>query len=189
MALANSFRNSMHKAPKRCASPFLPFPVLFNTRIVSVASSRSPKLTLQDILSQLTPIELDFFIALDAELNKIEKFYEAREAELEARGRALREQLDDHANHKSFLQVRRYIYIVRFPEAIPFRRFILDLERGPPRSFQRYQAGLSTQPSPMHDRDMMASSIGITLNCLWFVLIEQMDKSRHKFIYLTGSDV
>ena len=113
MTLAKSFRHSMQMAPKRCASPFLPFPILSNISVVSVASSRSPPLTLQDILPQLAPIELDFFIALDAELDKIEKFYQAREAELEARGRALREQLEDHATHKSFLQVRRNIYTVR----------------------------------------------------------------------------
>lgn len=114
MTIAKSFRHSTQKASKRCAAPFLPFPVLFDIWIVSFASVRSPKLALQDILSQLTPIELEFFIALDAELDKIEKFYEAREVELEARGRALREQLGDHANHKNFLQVCRYIYTVRF---------------------------------------------------------------------------
>ena len=42
---------------------------------------------------------------LDAELEKIESFYTAKEKEMEERGRALRVQLDELRDHKIRVQV------------------------------------------------------------------------------------
>ncbi|RDB30619.1 SPX and EXS domain-containing protein 3 [Hypsizygus marmoreus] len=61
-------------------------------------------LPLHDLLNQLSSTELAFFTTLDAELEKIETFYLAREAEMQARTKMLHEQLDELNDHKKLVQ-------------------------------------------------------------------------------------
>lgn len=62
-------------------------------------------LPLHDLLSLLNPQELAFFTALDAQLEKIESFYTARETEMQARTKLLHVQLDELSDHKKLVQV------------------------------------------------------------------------------------
>lgn len=62
-------------------------------------------LPLRDLLALLNPQELAFFTALDAQLEKIESFYTAREAEMQARTKLLHVQLDELSDHKKLVQV------------------------------------------------------------------------------------
>ncbi|GLB42048.1 putative EXS family protein [Lyophyllum shimeji] len=61
-------------------------------------------LPLKDLLVQLDPTERAFFTALDAQLDKIESFYTAREAEMIARTKVLRMQLEELGDHKKLVQ-------------------------------------------------------------------------------------
>lgn len=63
------------------------------------------ELPLQEILTQLTPLELTFFSMLDAQLDKIESFYLAREKEMMARSAVL-------LNHLEGLKYDREVFLV-----------------------------------------------------------------------------
>ena len=61
-------------------------------------------LPLHELLNQLSPYEVSFFIMLDAQLDKVESFYVAREKEMLARGHMLKNQLNElHDHRKLFL--------------------------------------------------------------------------------------
>ncbi|KAG6825899.1 hypothetical protein H0H92_001930, partial [Tricholoma furcatifolium] len=62
------------------------------------------RLPLDEFREQLDPLELAFFNALDEELEKIDVFYAAREAEMMDRTRMLHEQLDELGDHKKLVQ-------------------------------------------------------------------------------------
>ena len=57
-------------------------------------------LPLQKIITQLTPQEFAFFTMIDAQLNKVESFYLAREKEMVARSFVLLNQLEDLKDHR-----------------------------------------------------------------------------------------
>ncbi|KAF8966562.1 SPX domain-containing protein [Flammula alnicola] len=57
-------------------------------------------LPLHELLTQLSPYEVSFFILLDAQLDKVESFYLAREKEMLARGHTLRIQLNELNDHR-----------------------------------------------------------------------------------------
>ncbi|KAF8201829.1 EXS family protein/ERD1/XPR1/SYG1 family protein [Pholiota molesta] len=62
-------------------------------------------LPLHELLTQLSPHEVSFFTMLDAQLDKVESFYLAREKEMLARGRMLQIQLKELNDHrKLFLE-------------------------------------------------------------------------------------
>jgi hypothetical protein len=67
--------------------------------------------TLQEILPRLTNVEMAFFVTLDAQLEKVEKFYQAREAALQTRTKALKIQLEELGDHKRFLQVCNWLFV------------------------------------------------------------------------------
>ena len=77
----------------------------FNLPSVTLAPPRPPKLPLQEILAGLTPLERAFFTTLDEQLEKVENFYQARETELQARARVLKEQLEELGDHRKFIHV------------------------------------------------------------------------------------
>ncbi|KAJ6595867.1 SPX domain-containing protein [Mycena vulgaris] len=58
------------------------------------------ELPLRDLLPLLSPPELAFFTTLDAELDKIERFYVAREKEMQLRTKLLEQQLDELSEHR-----------------------------------------------------------------------------------------
>ncbi|KAG6815162.1 hypothetical protein H0H93_010746, partial [Arthromyces matolae] len=62
------------------------------------------RLTLSQLLTQLDPMEEAFFTALDAQLEKIDAFYSAREGEMVARSKVLQEQLEELAEHKKVVK-------------------------------------------------------------------------------------
>ncbi|KAF9482763.1 SPX-domain-containing protein [Pholiota conissans] len=85
----------------------------FSSMISNAASTGSPRLDghpfaalpLHELLTQLSPHEVSFFTLLDAQLDKVESFYLAREKEMLARGRTLQLQLDELSDHrKLFLE-------------------------------------------------------------------------------------
>ncbi|KAG6918400.1 hypothetical protein DXG01_014801 [Tephrocybe rancida] len=61
-------------------------------------------LPLNELLNQLDPTEQAFFTALDAQLDKIDCFYSAREKDMMARTKLLHEQLDELGDHKKLIQ-------------------------------------------------------------------------------------
>lgn len=62
-------------------------------------------LPLQDVLMQLSPLELAFFNHLDAQLEKVELFYLTREKEAEEKGKLLESQIQELMEHrKIFLE-------------------------------------------------------------------------------------
>lgn len=63
-------------------------------------------LPLRELLSQLSPQELAFFTYLDAQLEKVESFYSAREKELLLRTQLLQGQLHELQDHKRLVRVR-----------------------------------------------------------------------------------
>jgi hypothetical protein len=67
----------------------------------------SANLPLHKIINQLTPQELAFFSMIDAQLNKVESFYLAREKEMVARSFVLLNQLEDLKDH-------REVFVCRF---------------------------------------------------------------------------
>ena len=60
----------------------------------------SANLPLHKIMTQLTPQELAFFSMIDAQLDKVESFYLAREKEMVARSFVLLNQLEDLKIHR-----------------------------------------------------------------------------------------
>jgi hypothetical protein len=68
----------------------------------------SANLPLHKIITQLSPQELAFFSMIDAQLDKVESFYLAREKEMVARSFMLLNQLKD-------LKVHRDVFVCRFP--------------------------------------------------------------------------
>lgn len=75
-------------------------------------------LPLHELLTHLSPQELAFFTALDAEYEKIETFYLDREKEMHARTKMLQEQLGELSDHKKLFKVgneRRPILILNDP--------------------------------------------------------------------------
>ncbi|PPQ86656.1 hypothetical protein CVT25_006840 [Psilocybe cyanescens] len=57
-------------------------------------------LPLHELLNHLSPQEVSFFILLDAQLDKVESFYLAREQEMLTRGHMLKIQLDELQDHR-----------------------------------------------------------------------------------------
>ena len=55
---------------------------------------------LHKIINQLTPQELAFFSMIDAQLNKVESFYLAKEKEMVARSFVLLNQLENLKDHR-----------------------------------------------------------------------------------------
>ncbi|KAG5646758.1 hypothetical protein DXG03_002444 [Asterophora parasitica] len=72
----------------------------------SRATNPMEVLPLNELLAQLNPTEQAFFTALDAQLDKIEAFYTAREKEMFERSKMLHEQMDELGDHKKLVQVR-----------------------------------------------------------------------------------
>ena len=66
----------------------------------------SANLPLDKIMTQLTPQELAFFSMIDAQLNKVESFYLAREKEMVARSIVLLNQLKDLKDHRNVFVCR-----------------------------------------------------------------------------------
>jgi hypothetical protein len=62
--------------------------------------SSSANLPLHKIITQLTPQELSFFSMIDAQLDKVESFYLAREKEMVARSLMLLNQLKGLKDHR-----------------------------------------------------------------------------------------
>ncbi|KAF9458971.1 SPX domain-containing protein [Collybia nuda] len=82
-------------------------PQSFHSRMGSAASrivNPLAALPLHDLLTLLSPQELAFFTKLDAELDKIESFFAAREAEMQARTKLLHVQLEELSDHKKLVQ-------------------------------------------------------------------------------------
>lgn len=67
-------------------------------------------LPLHELLEQLSPQEVSFFTMLDAQLDKVESFYLAREKEMLARGHTLKVQLDELHDHRRLFLVRRRVF-------------------------------------------------------------------------------
>ncbi|KAG6840695.1 hypothetical protein C0991_004997 [Blastosporella zonata] len=86
----------------------LAYPRSIIGRRQATALSMRPKLVerlpLNELLTQLDPLEQAFFTALDAQLDKIDSFYAAREKEMMIRTKVLHEQLDELADHKKLIQ-------------------------------------------------------------------------------------
>lgn len=61
----------------------------------------SPDIPLDEMIFMMNAAERKFFSALDQELDKVEAFYEEREAEAIERCKVLREQLDQLAEHRA----------------------------------------------------------------------------------------
>ena len=66
----------------------------------------SASLPLHKIIAQLTPQELAFFSMIDAQLDKVETFYLAREKEMVARSLVLLNQLKDLKDHRDVFVCR-----------------------------------------------------------------------------------
>ena len=69
------------------------------------------ELPLHEILAQLTPQELSFFSMLDAQLNKVESFYLAREKEMVARSFLLINQLEYLKDHREVFLVCHFLLV------------------------------------------------------------------------------
>lgn len=61
-------------------------------------------LPLHELLTQLSPPEVSFFTMLDAQLDKVESFYVAREKEMIARGQLLQIQLLELSDHRKMFK-------------------------------------------------------------------------------------
>jgi hypothetical protein len=72
-------------------------------------------LPLHELLTQLSPVEVSFFTMLDAQLEKVESFYLAREKEMLALGRTLQTQLAELDEHRKLFNVRPVL-----SSALPF---------------------------------------------------------------------
>jgi SPX domain len=67
-------------------------------------------LSLHEVLAQLTPQELTFFSMLDAQLDKVETFYLARENEMVAQNFLLLSQLEELKDHREVFLVCRFLH-------------------------------------------------------------------------------
>ena len=67
-------------------------------------------MSLRELIPLLSPAEAAFFTALDAELDKIEGFFLDREKEFLARGRVLKEQLEELGEHRRLFYVRPHAF-------------------------------------------------------------------------------
>lgn len=65
-------------------------------------------LSLQEVLMQLSPLEIAFFTMLDAELDKVETFYVTREKEALEKGQMLENQLQELVEHRKIFLVRNF---------------------------------------------------------------------------------
>lgn len=61
---------------------------------------RAKVLPLHELMTHLGPLEIAFFTLLDAQLDKIDSFYTAREQEMMQRGKVLEEQLQELTEHR-----------------------------------------------------------------------------------------
>ncbi|CAE6448441.1 unnamed protein product [Rhizoctonia solani] len=64
-------------------------------------------ISIDEILSSLNPVELEFFGALHQELEKVDEFYKEREKDAILRVTALREQIGEMRDHKKLLDQSR----------------------------------------------------------------------------------
>ncbi|WWD19646.1 hypothetical protein CI109_104108 [Kwoniella shandongensis] len=107
--------NKTPQSPKSAApsrslrSMTLPSPIL---PVRSPGRSQHVADTYEDLYDRCQPDEQAFFDLLERELDKVEKFYIAREQEAQRRAHDLREQLRELAEH-------RRIYHELYPEGIP----------------------------------------------------------------------
>jgi SPX domain protein involved in polyphosphate accumulation len=62
--------------------------------------------TLTEALADMTPLECQFFEALDKELRKVSDFYREREKEALIRVSVIKEQLSDLKDHRKIFRVR-----------------------------------------------------------------------------------
>ncbi|KAJ7100198.1 SPX domain-containing protein [Mycena belliarum] len=76
-------------------------------RLFTVGPKPHPysELPLRELIPLLSPPELAFFSTLDAELDKIETFYIARQGEMHLRTKLLEDQLDELAEHRRLFHV------------------------------------------------------------------------------------
>ena len=75
--------------------------------------------TYSELLPLLSPIELNFFKLLDAELEKVESFYLDREKEMQERTVLLREQLNELNDHRKLFYVGCASFILGVVPHIP----------------------------------------------------------------------
>ncbi|TFK19881.1 EXS-domain-containing protein [Coprinopsis marcescibilis] len=83
------------------------------------AVKASNPLSLHDLMSHLSPHEVAFFVLLDAQLDKVESFYTAREKEMAARSKSLEEQLRELEEHKRLFLVRATLHSKTGSLALP----------------------------------------------------------------------
>lgn len=69
----------------------------------------APNYTVDDIYRILSPVERQFFVILDGELDKVEKFYGDREKEAIIFSSMLKEQLRELQAHRKLYHVRQFI--------------------------------------------------------------------------------
>jgi len=83
---------------------------LIDNGISGAGSQRHPHplaaLPLHELLEHLTPQEVSFFTMLDAQLDKVESFYIAREKEMLDRSYLLQMQLNELNDHRKLFYVR-----------------------------------------------------------------------------------
>ncbi|KAJ7269844.1 EXS family protein/ERD1/XPR1/SYG1 family protein [Mycena rebaudengoi] len=70
------------------------------TKLVNAKSDPYSEIPLKDLMPLLTPIESAFFTTLDAELEKVESFYVAREKDTQNHTRLLGQQLNELYEHR-----------------------------------------------------------------------------------------
>jgi hypothetical protein len=76
------------------------------SRASATTAPREPPVPLQTLQADMTPIQRLFFTKLDRELDKVERFYHAREREFRALDEKLRHQLTELAEHRVEYNVR-----------------------------------------------------------------------------------
>ena len=62
--------------------------------------------TLSEVLETMSPLEVQFFEALDKELDKVQTFYREREKDALVRSAVIKEQLNDLKDHRKIFHVR-----------------------------------------------------------------------------------
>jgi hypothetical protein len=72
---------------------------------VNAKSDPYSEIPLKDLMPLLTPIESAFFTTLDAELEKVESFYVAREKDTQNHTRLLGQQLNELYEHRKLFLV------------------------------------------------------------------------------------
>ncbi|TRM56258.1 EXS family-domain-containing protein, partial [Schizophyllum amplum] len=98
------------------------------------------------LLTLLSPLEMGFFALLDNEREKIEKFYVAREKELQERTTLLREQLNELADHRELLDLRARSWV---PPSLPpnLRSRIFSAKPSPNSTLSPTPTGYSSTPT------------------------------------------